>query len=324
MATQLHTARAIGAGVLTAVVFEAFTLLATQDKTVRATSPWQDDPFNVPVSVAIFTVPVLAVVVLSRLAAWRLPGSARRGWQLRRATATMVGIVGGTVAFEWAAVTTRQHRASWSGWTAVLVAGLVATTLLAVATIGLLLRSRTERPRQGEQPSDWLDDVVVLARRVPLAGPLVTPANVAWVRRHAMVVFASVSTVAALGVIGALAVAEGWTDPALFGWAVAVEATSNLAFCVLSNHVAGFIARPPRSPGRRRVEAAVVAGCIAVQLAVAFRDVIWQVVSRPAGPTTVGALAVLTLSAGVAAGAVTALLWPPHVLRDADGSWRKL
>lgn len=38
------------AGLGVAVVFEALTVLATHDKTVRAVSPWQDDPYDVALS----------------------------------------------------------------------------------------------------------------------------------------------------------------------------------------------------------------------------------------------------------------------------------
>ena len=66
--------RPIVTGLGTAVLFEALTVLETQDKTVRAASPWQDDPYDAVVSLAQFTVPILAVVLGLRLLAWRSPG----------------------------------------------------------------------------------------------------------------------------------------------------------------------------------------------------------------------------------------------------------
>jgi hypothetical protein len=58
----------------TACLFEVLTVLATQDKTVRAASPWQDDPYDAVVSLTQFAVPMLALVIALRLLAWRSPG----------------------------------------------------------------------------------------------------------------------------------------------------------------------------------------------------------------------------------------------------------
>src|ERR1700760_2577901 len=101
--------RAILAGLGTAVVFEALTLLATHDKTVRAASPWPDDPYDAVGSLAEFIVPMLAFVIALSLAAWRAGGGADRAQQMIRATAAMIAIVGLTLAFEWAALIGRVH-----------------------------------------------------------------------------------------------------------------------------------------------------------------------------------------------------------------------
>jgi hypothetical protein len=55
-------------------------VLATQNKTVRAVSPWQDDPYNA----TQFVVPMLALVVALRLLAWRALSYDRRGVAGRR------------------------------------------------------------------------------------------------------------------------------------------------------------------------------------------------------------------------------------------------
>jgi hypothetical protein len=67
-------------------LFEVLTLVATQDKTVRAASPWQDDPYDALVSLTQFAVPILALVIALRLLAWRAPGGPdreRRGARAR-------------------------------------------------------------------------------------------------------------------------------------------------------------------------------------------------------------------------------------------------
>jgi hypothetical protein len=71
------------AGLGVAVVFEALTVLATHDKTVRAVSPWQDDPYDVALSHSQFAVPMLAAVIALRLLAWRAPGGQDRARQVR-------------------------------------------------------------------------------------------------------------------------------------------------------------------------------------------------------------------------------------------------
>lgn len=309
MATQ--PARPIGPGLLTALIFEVATAIATQDKRIRAVSPWQDDPFNVGISVAIFTVPVLAVVIAARLLLWHQPGTDGRLRQLHRAVAVMIGIIGGTTVFEWVAVATGQHRGAWDGWTGLLGGALVVTTLLVTVTVVALVQSRRSVPGSG-LPIDWLDDAIALGKRLPLTHRVAKPVVAQWIRRRAMTVFVVSSLVAALGVIGALAISEGWTDPVLFGWAVAVEFCANLAFCLISNSIACFIARPARSAARRRFEAAVVVACLAVQGAVAFRDVVWRVVARHTDLSMVGELVVLTGTAAVVAATLTTVVWRPR------------
>ena len=96
----------------------------------------------------------------------------------------------------------------------------------------------------------------------------VLPAGMAaWVRRHDRLVFLTASVMAAGGIVGALAYGEGWTDPLLIGWALAVEVTCYYAFCVLTNAVLGFIHRPVRD---RRTERAVVIASVSFQAAVAL------------------------------------------------------
>jgi len=285
----------IPASLCTAVVFEALTVFATHDKTVRAASPWQDDPYDVLVSFAQFTVPMLALAIGLRLLAWRAPGGEDREQQTVRAAVAMTAIITLTLAFEWAALLDGAHEADRNAWTTVLIGGLVVTSALTVAVAVPLLRRLGRRTWR----DDWLGDVLYLCQRIPVLRRRATPELAAWVRRHAMGVFVTLSFLAAVGIIGALAVGEQWTDPLLIAWALAIETSSNLVFCVISNAVAGFIARPPRSRVRRRVETAVLVGCIAALVTTAFRDTIWGALGRGA-LTSVPTLAGLTIGTGVA------------------------
>ena len=262
--------RAVGAlfatviSLANAVLFEALTLIATQDKTVRAASPWQDDPFDAVVSFAQFTVPTVCVVLVLRLPLWRLPGSPDRARQVLRAALVATTLVAVTLGFEWAAVGTRAHHAGWDATTGWLVAGLLASSAATVSTVFCLTRAGAfYRSRRG-WTQDWLGDAFVVLGRVPGLRKFTTPGNADLVRRHGMLVLAGTSAISAVLVVAALAVGERWTNPMLIGWALVVQVASNFAFCMISNAVVGFIAYPPRSRQRHAVETAITAGCVAI------------------------------------------------------------
>ncbi|QKG23863.1 hypothetical protein ACTIVE_5506 [Actinomadura verrucosospora] len=290
--------RAVLAGLALACLFEALTVLETQGGDVRAARPWQDDPYNTAVSLARFAVPMLGAVIALRLLAWRAPGGPDREHQTVRAAGALTALVGLTLAAEWAAVAV--VRRSWTGWTWAMVAGLAVTSACAVAVTVMLARCRGTRPR-ARWRHDWLGDVLLVGQRLPVLRRWATPAAADRVRGHAPAVFALASALAAAGIVGGMVVGEHWTDPGLIAWAFAVEFASNLAFCVISNAVAGFIARPERPWTRRAGEASLVAGCVAVQLAVAFHGELWPAAS-------VADLAVLTLGAGALASAAAGAL----------------
>ena len=312
------TVGAVAASLGAATVFEVLTVLETQDQAVRAASPWQDDPYDTAVSLAVFTVPALALLIGLRLLAWRWPGGYDRGRQLVRAAAVMTALAGLTAVCEWAAVAVRAHRSSWSGRTSLLIAGLAAQTLLLVVAALLLARRRRPRGSPAGWRHDWLADVTGACALIPVVRRWPARRAADWVRAHAMRVFTAASLLAAAGVTGALAVGERWTSPLLIAWAVTAETAAFLAFCVISNAAACFIARPPRSPARLVAEAAVVSGGVVVQLAIAFHDPLWHL-ARGRPLASAADLAVLTLGPGAAAALAAAvfLLWrqrrPPGV-----------
>ncbi|MER6121800.1 hypothetical protein ABT173_03695 [Streptomyces sp. NPDC001795] len=306
----------------TAGVFEALTLLATQDKTVRAASPWQDDPYDVVVSLTQFTVPMLALVIALRLLAWQAPGGADRARQTVRAVGAMTALVGLTVVSEWAAVIAGTPAPVPGTWTSVLISGLVASSILTAVSAVLLVRWRRRWGPSGRWRYDWLGDAVFVCRRIPVLRRCAGPHAAAWVRRRAMTVFVTLSTLAAAAVTIAQAVGERWTDPLLIAWFLIVVATSDLAFCVISNAVAGFIARPPRTRTRRIAEVSVVAGCVAISAATAFRDALWPLFGT-GSLTSVPAMAALTLGAGLVTSVVTAALLLACLPRDPSSSGRR-
>lgn len=303
-------------------VFEALTVLETQDKTVRAASPWQDDPYDVVVSLAQFTVPMLALVIALRLLARRAPGDVHRVRQTVRAAGAMVTLIGLTVGSEWAAVIARTPPSSSGPWASILISGLVVNSVLTLAIAVLLMRGHRGHGSAGPWRHDWLGDALFLCRRIPVLRRWVGPYAAVWVRRRAMTVFVTLSTLAAAALTSAQAVGEGWTDPLLIAWFLVVTATSNLAFCAISNAVAGFIAQRPRTWTRRIAEASAVAGCVAISVATAFRDALWPVFGT--GPlTSVPALAALTLGAGLVTSLVTAALLLACFRYDSSGLRRR-
>ncbi|WP_433074952.1 hypothetical protein ACQP1P_28315 [Dactylosporangium sp. CA-052675] len=286
----MRSLKLILAALATGAAFEAMTLLATQDKAVRAVSPWQDDPYDVAVSFALVTVPLLAVATAVGLPAWRAPGAPGREQRIVRAAAALIAVVGLTLASEWAAVAARAHARVWNGWTTALIAGLAALTP-AAAGVGIVLWRRWSPLA----PGDWLDDLPLLGRR---------PGLVERIRARATTLFAALSLFAAAGIVGAQAVGERWSDPLLIGWALLVETASLFAFCVAANAAAGFIRRT-----RSRADTPILAGTAGLVLMTAFRDPLWTAIAhRPV--TSVPLLVALTVGAGLLAAAATLVRRP--------------
>lgn len=294
---------AVWAGLGIAGVFEVLTVLATQDKKAWAASPWREDPYHTVVSLAQFAVPMIGFAIAARLLAPRSPDDPDRAQQMVRAAGAITALIGLTFAFEWAAVIHRAHGWSWGAWNAVLLGGLASVSVLTVAVTVLLVQARRWRGSAGRWQHDWLGDVAFVCRRIPVLRRWARPEVVAWARRHAMTVFVVLSVLAAAAVTGVQAVGEHMTDPLLIAWFLIAETTSNVAFCVISNAVAGFIAWPPRTRARRITETSAVAGCVAIQVAIAFHDALWSAFWT--GPLTPRALAALTLGSGLATSVVT-------------------
>jgi hypothetical protein len=301
-----HARTVIALGLVTAVLFELVTVLATQYKPVRAVSPWQDDPYDTVVSVTQFTVPVLAVMVAVRLVAWRAPGRKDRAQQLIRAVAVLLAMVTLTLGFEWGAVVVAAHRESWNGWTVLLIAALAMMSALAALLAALLARA-FQSPAAGGWRHDWLGDLALLAAFLPGIRRYATGERVAWVRRHAMLVFAALSVLAGGAEISGMIIGEQWRDPVLISWAVLVATATDLTCCVIGNAVAGFIARPAPPPGQRVCEKAVVGGTLAFLAAVAFHDQIWGLFTRQP-LNSAGSLAGLTLGPGLMVAIMTAVV----------------
>jgi hypothetical protein len=190
-----------------------------------------------------------------------------------------------------------------------LISGLVIVSVLSAVVAGLLIRGRLPRRAPGPWEHDWLADVITTAQRIPVMRRLARPEIAPWARRRAVGVFVVLSLFAAVIIVGGLAYGERWTDPMLLLWALTVQTTSILAFCFITNAVAGFIARPQRSRRTRIAEGSVLTGGVVIQAATAFHDELGRACGIGA-VTTVPALAAITLSPGVIAALITAaVLW---------------
>jgi hypothetical protein len=287
-------------------VFEALTVSEIEDKAAWAISPWKEDPYHTAVYLAQFAVPVLALLIVLRLLTRGALAEPDRAQQTVRAAGVMMALIGLTLAFEWAAVIGDANPSPRGAWTSWQVGGLAVVSVLAVGTAVLLVRCRRPRGSSAQWRDDWLGDIVLICRRIPVLRRWATPEVVAWVRGHAMTVFVALSALAGLAITSAQAIGEGTTDPVLIIWFMIVETSSNLAFCVISNAFAGFIARPRRTRARNITETSVVAGCLATLIAIAFHDSLWSAFT--AGPLTTAALVSLTLGAGVVVSLATAAL----------------
>lgn len=249
---------------------------------------------------------MLALLIMLRLLTRDALTEPDRAQQTVRAAGVMMALIGLTLAFEWAAVIGGANPSPPGAWTSLQVGGLAVVSVLAVWGPVLLVRCRRPRGLSAQWRSDWLGDVVLVCRRIPVLRNWATPEIVAWVRGHAMTVFVALSALAGLAITSAQAIGEGMTDPVIIIWFMIVATSSNLAFCVISNAIAGFIARPSRTRARSITETSVVAGCLATLTAIAFHNPLWSVFT--AGPPTTAALVSLTLGAGVVVSLATAAL----------------
>jgi hypothetical protein len=158
----------VASGALVAV-FAAFTWLSKETPALYLHQPWQDDPYDVVVSLDFIILPLLLAAGAVRVHLCRryraLP--ARRLVDLIRLCRAAVGVSMATELAEWVAVALGRHS---EAWTAVTAWQLAVLAVLTVAMIGgcVLLRHAAHAvsrvARSSAQP-DWLTDAVTLGMR---------------------------------------------------------------------------------------------------------------------------------------------------------------
>lgn len=320
-------------------LFTTFAILTTQDKSLRAHSPWQDDPYDVVVSFTQLVVPVLAAAIAARMLGCSKdrPLAAGRMRDLLRGARIAIAAVGLTAAADWVAVALGAYAPAWGGQGTVLIAALAIVTVMALAsaaTIRTADRQAGARRRyapQAQEP-DWVDDLIAVVleqtRRWGRAGrSLGRLAD--WLQRVVMdgrhglrlhqvaaALGAAVMTSVALAVTQA-AREGGAADPAAAVAHGAVTVTIGASGLFAALLAAGSYLRILRPPATRQAEGhrsrptLVLAGFAAaasVPVSVAFRGQIGAFLGYPINGTGRLALLTLTIATTAALAAVLARL----------------
>jgi hypothetical protein len=301
--------RAAFGTLMASAVFFIFTA-TKQIKPIYYHAPWENDPYDTVFSFTMFFVPLVAACFLVQVSLCRksepLPTS--RVVAILRGCRVAVAAIVVELLTAWTAVAVGANRSQWTGAaTGVLAALLTLSTIVTGKVIVDLCRApRLSTPDrvQDMQASDWLADLITVARREShWLGPLRRPglSVLAWVdrsvvsetRRHPLVVAAIASTAFGVTVFGYQGLRESYALSVTL-LTMGLGTCGMFAFLVLAGSYLG-VARsstPLHGAQRRAIDASVV-GCIAAIAALAFRDSLWWIVgSDPsaAGPTQFAAL----------------------------------
>jgi hypothetical protein len=328
--------RAVRTVLVAAFLFMAFQLPVKQFLGLYDHAPWSNDPYDAITSFTVFFVPLIAAVCLVRIALCRRdePLAIERVVGVLRGSRVVLGAMIVTLVSEWTSVALQANREAWIAGTGVMIAVIaVLSVVVAVASIGVLRAERLmpHAPGDPRPVTDWLSDVLLLAEWCTRwLGPLARLAHksIAWVDRvvarpiRRFPIAAAAGAALAFGVLLALntllregAGAALWID-------VVVGSTGMFAFLVVAGAYVGLVRteRPANGVRRRAVDAAVI-GCLAVPLALGFRESLWWVIGGDSGGPQ-GLAELLALAAVAAAvivfAAETALRMHPRSIRAAD------
>ncbi len=285
-----------------------FAVLTTQVHSIRAASPWQDDPYDTAISFTKFFVPLVTLTAGLRLLVWRQasPQPAYRARQLLRAASVVTILIALTLVTDWLALTLRADHELWNQETPWLAASLIPLTCLAVASAGQQRRAARLLPlyNRRDPGGDWLDDlapiVAVAAAHAPhRAGQWVNPAAaehlVTAIRRHFVSIAAATSAAVALIVITGVDIGEGGLSPTLFMVELWIFLSGTFGFVLVASAALHVVALPQRGRVRSAGRAAAAAGALCVPVSMALRDLIWTGVGMEGNLSTPEQLFVLTL-----------------------------
>jgi hypothetical protein len=231
--------------VFAASLFVVFTWLAKEVPSLYVHEPWQDDPYDAFVSMAIWCVPLLTGLSVLRVLLCRrfAPLPARRALDLLRVSRVVMAATFVVLAADWVSVALRARASAYTATTTVLVCALGVVTASAVVASLQLRRARRRFPATATAPPqpDWVADALLLGEREaarlgrwrePAVGLLrwVDRAIVARARARPIGAAALFSVVFAVGIDSAQIALEGY-PPLLAVWFVSVSACSVFAVC---------------------------------------------------------------------------------------------
>ncbi|PYI64588.1 hypothetical protein CVV68_21565 [Arthrobacter livingstonensis] len=152
-----------------ACLFAAVTVVSKETPALALRQPWQDDPYDVLVSLDFVLLPLLVALGVLRVQLCRryelLP--VRRLVDVLRVAGAALGVCLATELAEWVAVALGRHRASWTTVTGLQLAALTVLTALTITAL-MLVRRASRRVmllgRAASQP-DWLADAVAVGVR---------------------------------------------------------------------------------------------------------------------------------------------------------------
>ena len=317
-----HARNAIYATFATAATFVVFAVLTTQDKALRSHSPWQDDPYDAVVSFTVFFVPLVTGLCALRVQLCRRnePLPLSRVADLLRGCRLVLTAVAATVGVDWLSVALRADRPDWTSGTALLVlllTGVSTTLLVATAAVRAAHLPRAPagaaaRVRPGSPPADWLaefvDAVAVLSPRLGRGGPPVRRLA-RWLGSHLVagrwglrahpILAAGLLSVSFGACLGGLAAREVPPPVVLLLVVVGVGACGMFALVMVGGAYLGLVRGERSLSGwRRRLTDALVLGCAAVPLALAFRAHLWWIVGARGDTAGIPDLARLVAACG--------------------------
>jgi len=322
--------RAIVWSVALGVVFTIVAWVTKEVPTIVRDAPWAEDPYDAFVSFALFFVPLVTVLAAARLPLCRrdqpLPGERVAG--LVRAARLIVILIAATLAAEWVSVVAGPGRASWTTTMTILIATLAGFTALTAGIALMVWRipgadgvAASAARRDGSPPivvaarpdpssADWLADLRLVADLVASRlGPAATTLHRvigsvdatigAAVRRHPL--GAAAVTSIAFGVALALAAAREEGPGPVMGLFLGVGSAGMFAFLAIAGSYLRVVARTkPLTTWTHRLADSAAAGCLAVPLALAFRDGAWGLIGVDAVTAGIADLSGLVVASGIA------------------------
>jgi hypothetical protein len=282
-----------------ATVFAVVTVVSKESAALNASQPWQDDPYDVLVSLDFAILPLLVVIGVSRIFLCRRdePLPSRRVADLLRVSSAALGVCLATQVAEWVAVALGRHRGDWTGsttWQILLLALLTASTVAAGVLTLRAGRAVVRATVCGAQP-DGLSDLITAGLQVcARLGATRASAVIAGVDRVIVPRVRLHPVAAAYGLVAL----EGYPLDLVLVVTAFVSACL-FAFVIVSGSYLHVVA--PRPSGPSTIVVSAVAGCACGATLFAFHDSLLR-------EQNTSGLAWLLFGGGLAGAAITAAL----------------